>query len=109
MMAVMDLGRPGDFSHRDLVTLDTVSGRVLSVWHYGKNESLGDWVLWAMHPLHFGTLWGVGVKILWSALGISLAVLSGTGVLMYWNRYLRKRWQALRSAATAERSETVVQ
>jgi len=96
LLAMMDLGRPGDFSHRDLVTLDAASGRVLNVWHYGQNQSLGDWVLWAMHPLHFGTLWGLPIKILWCLFGISLAVLSATCVLMYWNRYLGKRWQALR-------------
>lgn len=96
LMAMMDLGEPGDFSHRDLVTLDAASGRVLSVWHYGRNQSFGDWVMWAMHPLHFGTLWGLPVKMLWSTAGVLLAVLSATGVLMYWNRYLGKRWQALK-------------
>ena len=89
--ASMDLRAPGDFSHRDLVTIDTVHARVLSVWHYGNNHSTGDWIIWAMHPIHFGTLWGTPVKILWSLLGISLAVLSVSGVTMYWNRYLRHR------------------
>ena len=87
----MDLRAPGDFSHRDLVTVDTVHARVLSVWHYGSNHSAGDWVLWAMHPIHFGTLWGLPVKIAWFLLGLSLAVLSVSGVVMYWNRYLRHR------------------
>ena len=91
LSAAMDLRAWGDFSHRDLVTIDTVTGHVLSVWHYGSNHSLGDWILWAMHPIHFGTLWGLPVKILWFLLGLSLAVLSFTGVLMYWNRYLRHR------------------
>lgn len=106
LMAFMDRGAPGDFSHRDLVTLDAASGRVLSVWHYGQNQSLGDWIMWAMHPLHFGTLWGLPIKILWFLFGISLAVLSATGVLMYWNRYLGKRWRALTQPASA-RSDTV--
>ena len=91
LSAAMDLRATGDFSHRDLVTIDTVTGRVLSVWHYGDNHTPGDWILWAMHPIHFGTLWGLPVKILWFLLGMSLAVLSVTGVLMYWNRYLRHR------------------
>jgi len=105
LMAMMDLGKPGDFSHRDLVTLDSASGRVLTVWHYGQNKSLGDCVLWAMHPLHFGTLWGLPVKILWCGFGVSLAVLCATGLLMYWNRYLGKRWKALtRSEVHEERS-----
>lgn len=91
VFAQMDLRAPGDFSHRDIVTIDTHSGRVLTVWHYGRNQSFGDWIMWSMHPLHFGTTWGMGVKILWFLLGLSLAVLSLTGLLMYWNRYLRHR------------------
>jgi uncharacterized iron-regulated membrane protein len=59
-----------------------------------------------MHPLHFGTLWGLPIKILWCLFGISLAVLSATGVLMYWNRYLGKRWQALRRP-TMQQSDKV--
>jgi uncharacterized iron-regulated membrane protein len=93
--AEMDLAKPGDFSHRDIVTLDTATAKILSIWHYGNNQSLGDWILWAMHPLHFGTLWGLPFKILWFLLGLSLALLTATGLLMYWNRYLRKRWHSL--------------
>jgi len=89
--AQMDRGAPADFSHRDIVTVDAVHGRVLTVWHYGVNHTLGDWFLWSMHPLHFGTLWGMAVKVLWFLVGISLAVLSATGVVMYWNRYLRHK------------------
>lgn len=85
----IDLRAWGDFSHRDLITVDTVTGRVLTVWHYGSNHTLGDWILWSMHPLHFGTVWGWPVKCLWCLFGLSLAALSVTGVLMYWNRYLR--------------------
>lgn len=88
----MDLRVPGDFSHRDLITLDASNARVLSVWHYGQNQTVGDWIMWSMHPLHFGTLWGPGFKILWFLLGLSLAVLSVTSLLMYWNRYLRHRF-----------------
>lgn len=87
--AYVDRGTPGDFSHRDIVTLDGRTGRALAVWHYGENRSAGDWFLWLMHPLHFGTLWGLGVKVLWAGLGLGVAVLSGTGLLMYWNRKLR--------------------
>lgn len=102
LLIAMGLGKPGDFSHSDLVTIDAASGRLLTVWHYGQNQSLGDWILWAMHPLHFGTLWGLPVKILWALFGVSLAVLSVTGLLMYWNRYLRKRWHALRHPPVSE-------
>ena len=89
--AQMDVGRPADFSHRDIVAIDTTNARTLTVWHYGQNHSAGDWFMWAQHPLHFGTVWGFGVKILWFLLGISLAVLTATGLLMYWNRYLRHK------------------
>ena len=86
---------PGDFSHRDIDTFDGHTGKLLTVWHYGENQSLGDWILWLVYPLHFGTLWGLPIKILWAILGLSLSVLSVTGLLMYWNRYLRTRWRAL--------------
>jgi uncharacterized iron-regulated membrane protein len=91
----MDLARSGDFSHRDIVVLDTATGRVLSLWHYADRLSLGDWILWLMHPLHFGTLWGLPGKLLWATIGVSLALLSLTGLLMYWNRFLRHRWSLL--------------
>jgi uncharacterized iron-regulated membrane protein len=87
--ASMDLGAPGDFLHRDIVRIDATSGRVMSVWHYAEKHSIGDWVMWLMHPLHFGTLWGMAVKILWAVLGVLLAVLAVSGLLMYWNRALR--------------------
>jgi uncharacterized iron-regulated membrane protein len=89
--ALMDLRNAGDFSHRDIVTIDTTNAQVLTVWHYGQNHSAGDWFIWFMHPLHFGTLWGMGFKVIWFLLGLSLAILSATGVLMYWNRFLRHR------------------
>jgi uncharacterized iron-regulated membrane protein len=87
--ALVDLRAPGDFSHRDILTLSTTDARVLTTWHYGQNHTLGDWFLWAMHPLHFGTLWGLPIKILWAIFGLALAVLTVTGLIMYWNRYLR--------------------
>ena len=62
--------KPGDFSHRDILTFDGHSGKLLSVWHYGENRSLGDWFLWLMYPLHFGTLWGLGFKVVWRVLDL---------------------------------------
>lgn len=88
--AYVDTREPGDFSHRDIVTLDGHTGKPLSIWHYGEKHSLGDWFLWLLYPLHFGTVWGLGVKILWSAFGLSICLLSITGLLMYWNRKLSK-------------------
>lgn len=95
--ALMDLRAPGDFSHRDIVTVSTSTGQVLTVWHYGEKHTLGDWIIWSMHPLHFGTLWGLPFRVVWFLAGLSLAVLSATGLIMYWNRYLRHRLRALRS------------
>ena len=93
--ALVDLRTPGDFSHRDIILLSTADARVLSIWHYGENRSVGDWVLWSMHPLHFGNLWGTALEVLWSLAGVALAVLAVTGVLMYWNRFLRHRLRKL--------------
>ena len=95
--ALLDLRAAGDFSHRDIVRISTADARVLSVWHYGERRTLGDWLLWSMHPLHFGTTWGLLAKTIWSLLGISLAALTATGLLMYWNRFLRHRYRALRA------------
>jgi uncharacterized iron-regulated membrane protein len=89
--ALVDLREPGDFSHRDIMTLSTTDARVLTIWHYGQNRTAGDWILWAMHPLHFGTLWGTFFKVIWALLGVALAVLVITGLLMYWNRFLRHK------------------
>ncbi len=98
--ALLDLRNPGDFSHRDIVRLRTADAQVLSVWHYGERHSLGDWLLWSMHPLHFGTLWGPVFKLIWALLGLSLAALTLTGLLMYWNRYLRHTLNTPKSASS---------
>lgn len=87
--ALVDLRAPGDFSHRDIIAISTSDARVLTLWHYGQNQTVGDWILWSMHPLHFGTLWGTGIKVVWALCGLALAALAVTGLLMYWNRFLR--------------------
>jgi uncharacterized iron-regulated membrane protein len=92
LYALVDLRAPGDFSHRDIITISTTDARILTIWHYGQNQTAGDWFLWAMHPLHFGTLWGPFFKIVWAIAGLALAVLSITGLLMYWNRFLRHQF-----------------
>jgi uncharacterized iron-regulated membrane protein len=88
------------FLHTTFVYLDSARGSVLGVWRIGRNETLGDRFVWLLAPLHFGTYWGFGVKILWALLGITLPVLAITGVLMYWNRYLSKKWRALKTRPT---------
>ena len=90
-VVTLDTGRPGDFSHRDFVTISPHTGRILSVWHYGQNRTLSDCLLWIMYPLHYGTLWGSAWKLLWATLGLSLPLLAVSGFIMYWNRYLRRR------------------
>ncbi|HWA94112.1 MAG TPA: PepSY-associated TM helix domain-containing protein [Terracidiphilus sp.] len=90
----VDRQESGDFSHRDILTFDSHTGKLLTVWHYGENHTLGDWIIWLMYPLHFGTVWGLGVKVLWALLGVCLALLSVTGLLMYWNRKLSKYFAA---------------
>ena len=92
--ASMDWGEPGNFLHRDIVCIGTADGRVLSVWHYAEKHSVGDWILWLMHPLHFGTEWGLLVKVVWCVAGLALAVLAATGLVMYWNRWLRHRFRS---------------
>ncbi|WP_158749704.1 PepSY domain-containing protein [Acidobacterium sp. S8] len=95
VIVYVDSRAPGDFSHRDIHYFSQSSGQWLATWHYGQNRTVGDWILWSMHPLHFGTLWGWGPKVLWFLFGMSLPVLSVTGLLMYWNRFL---WQRVKRA-----------
>jgi uncharacterized iron-regulated membrane protein len=105
VIVYVDARAPGDFSHRDIHYFSQSSGHWLATWHYGQNRTIGDWILWAMYPLHFGTLWGWGPKVLWFLFGMSLPVLSVTGLLMYWNRFLRhrvKREPPLRAAQQVE-------
>ena len=91
----VDRRSPGDFSHRDIDTFDGHTGKLLTVWHYGEKQTLGDWLVWLVYPLHFGTLWGLPVKIVWALLGLGLCSLTITGLLMYWNRYLSVQWRAI--------------
>lgn len=88
---LLDRRQAGDFTHRDILVCDAQTALPLSIWHYGENQSPGDWLLWLVYPLHFGTVWGLGVKVVWAMFGASLASLSVSGFLMYWNRYLSKR------------------
>lgn len=94
----MARGRMGDYSNTDFLYFDQHTGEHLFTWHRGKNQTLGDWLVWLVAPLHFGTSWGPVVQWLWFLFGLVLPLLTITGFLMYWNRYLCKRWKALRSA-----------
>lgn len=88
----MARGILGDYSDTDFVYFDQLSGSPLYTWHRGKNQTVADWCIWLIAPLHFGTSWGEGVKFLWALLGLTLPALTITGLLMYWNRWLSKRW-----------------
>jgi uncharacterized iron-regulated membrane protein len=77
----------------DTVYFNPYSGEYLSIWHYGVNKSLGDWIIWSQIPLHFGTYWGLSVKIVWAVVGLAIPLLAITGLLMYWNRWLRRKWK----------------
>lgn len=85
-----------EFLHTTWVYLDPARGNIVGLWRSGKNETLGDWFIWLLAPLHFGIYWGMGIKIIWALLGIMLPALAVTGVLMYWNRYLSKKWRSLK-------------
>lgn len=92
----MARGILGDYSNTDFVYFDQRSGQHMYTWHRGQNHTLGDWLVWLVAPLHFGTSWGQTVKALWALLGLALPALTITGMLMYWNRWLSKRWAAIR-------------
>lgn len=95
----MARGILGDYSNTDFVYFDQRSGRHMYTWHRGQNHTLGDWLVWLVAPLHFGTSWGQTVKVLWALLGFVLPTLTITGILMYWNRWLSKRWRAIRQSS----------
>jgi uncharacterized iron-regulated membrane protein len=90
----MARARLGDYTRTDFLYFDQQTGIHLLTWHRGQNQTLGDWMLWLLVPLHFGTSWGITFKVLWCLLGVGLPVMAVTGFLMYWNRWLCK---ALRS------------
>ena len=87
----MARGHVGDYTQTDFLYFDQHSGSHFLTWHRGQNQTLGDWLLWLMVPLHFGTSWGLAGKAAWAALGMALPLMAFTGFLMYWNRWLRKR------------------
>lgn len=82
-------------AYEDTLYFNPYNGKFLSMWRYGDNRSLGDWIIWLQIPLHFGTHWGLGIKCLWAIIGLALPLLAITGVLMYWNRFLSKKWSRL--------------
>ncbi len=84
----------------DYVYFEPASGKHIKTVQRTEKRTAGDWIIWAMHPLHFGTSWGLAVKILYFVLGLSLPLMAITGTLMYWNRYLGKKWQQLRQGKT---------
>jgi uncharacterized iron-regulated membrane protein len=98
--AVLQARAPGvGRDYEDTLYFNPYDGQYISMWQYGANKSLGDWIIWLQAPLHFGTHWGLAVKCIWAAMGLAFPVLAVSGVLMYWNRVLSKRWNRLRQAA----------
>jgi uncharacterized iron-regulated membrane protein len=95
----MNRGNNVGYEYADTLYFDPYDGRLLKIWRYGVNQSLGDWFIWLQIPLHFGTYWGLWVKILWAALGLAIPLLTVTGALMYWNRALRRKWVHWRAPA----------
>jgi uncharacterized iron-regulated membrane protein len=92
-LAVLMARQPGiGRDYEDTLYFNPYDGAYISTWHYGVNQSLGDWFIWLLAPLHFGTHWGFGVKLIWAAMGLAMPVLAVTGLLMYWNRALGKRF-----------------
>jgi len=79
--------------YTDSVYFNPYTGQYISIWRYGVNQSLGDWIVWLQIPLHFGTYWGWTVKLVWAAAGMAIPLLAITGLLMYWNRWLRRKWK----------------
>jgi uncharacterized iron-regulated membrane protein len=99
LLIFMSRGNDVGYEYADTLYFDPSDGRLLKIWRYGMNESLGDWVIWLQVPLHFGTYWGLWVKILWALLGVALPLLTVTGAIMYWNRALGKRWGQWRTVS----------
>ncbi len=81
--------------YTDSLYFNPYTGQYISIWRYGVNQSLGDWIVWLQIPLHFGTYWGWTVKLVWAAAGLAIPLLAISGLLMYWNRALRRKWKRL--------------
>lgn len=84
----------GDYTRTDFVYVDQTTGQPLYTWRRGRNQTLGDWLLWLAVPLHFGTSFGAAGKLIWCVFGLVLPVLVVTGAIMYWNRWLGKTVRA---------------
>jgi uncharacterized iron-regulated membrane protein len=96
----MAQGRLGDYTRTDFLYFDQNNGQFLYAWRRGRNQTLGDWLLWLAVPLHFGTSFGPLGKLVWCALGLVPPLLVVTGATMYWSRWLSKRrlWITFRDA-----------
>jgi uncharacterized iron-regulated membrane protein len=98
---------PAAYESADYHYFDPFTGRHLTVWRRGLNQSAGDIVMSWIGPLHFGTFGGLGaagiaVKAFWLILGLAPPLLMVTGFLMYWNRFLSKRWAKLKNPTRRE-------
>ena len=93
LLIFMTRGNGIGFEYADTLFFDPYTGKHLTTWRYGVNQSLSDWFIWLQVPLHFGTYWGLSFKILWAILGLTIPMLTVTGAIMYWNRALRRKWK----------------
>ncbi len=96
--AVSQIYRQDSFDdHASLtgVVLNAYTGEVQQIRDF-ENLMPGDRILRWFGYLHFGNFGGTSVKVLWTVIGIAPAILFVTGFLMWWNRFLSKKWKAIR-------------
>jgi uncharacterized iron-regulated membrane protein len=49
----------------------------------GKAGGTGQWILFAIQPLHFGWFGGIAVKLLYGVLGLALTIVTHSGVVIW--------------------------
>ena len=86
------MSRPGDVGQdaEDTLYFNPYTGQYLSIWRYGVNKSLGDWIIWLQDSTALRYSLGPWAKLVWASFGLALPALAITGLLMYWNRVLSK-------------------
>lgn len=85
---------PGALAYYPWVTLDGVSGEVLSITDWSR-ETAGRLVYAMVTPLHYGSFGGLGAKILYALMGAGTCAVILSGLLIW-----RTRWSADGAAPT---------